>query len=92
MPIYRLTPTNLSDPNWRASTYRDVIVVRAKSEDQARSLAAGAFDTTLVPSSPHRSVATPLWRLPHAVRVEVIEDLRYRTEGPNGILEPWGYG
>ncbi len=92
MPVYRLTPTDPSDPNWRASTHRDAVVARAGSEEQARSLAAEAFDTTLAASSPRGKVATPLWRHPRAVRAEVIRDERYRPDGPAGILEPWGCG
>jgi hypothetical protein len=91
MLLYRLTPTNLNDPNWRTSTHRDVAVVRASSEEQARSLVSTAFDTTLAPSSPGGKIATPLWQHPHAVRVEVVQDQRYRAEGRVGILEPWGY-
>jgi hypothetical protein len=91
MLLYRLTPTNLNDPNWRTSTHRDVAVVRASSEEQARSLVSKAFDTTLAPSSPGGKIATPLWQHPHAVRAEVVQDQRYRSEGRVGILEPWGY-
>ena len=92
MPVYRLVPINPNDPNWRASTHRDVAVVRAGSEEQARSLAAEAFDTTLAQSRPGGKTATPLWRRSHAVRAEVVQDPRYRSEGPPGILEPWGGG
>lgn len=92
MQVYRLSPINPNDPNWRASTHRDVAVVRASSEEQARSLAAEAFDTTLARSWPGGKIATPLWRHSHAVRAEVVQDPRYRPEGPAGILEPWGYG
>jgi hypothetical protein len=91
MLLYRLTPTNLNDSNWRTSTHRDVAVVRASSEEQARSLVSKAFDTTLAASSPGGKIATPLWQHPHAVRAEVVQDQRYRSEGRVGILEPWGY-
>jgi hypothetical protein len=73
-------------------------IVRSASRERtaaqaraARSLASVAFDTTLAPSSPGGKIATPLWRHPHAVRAEVIQDRRYGSEGPAGILEPWGY-
>jgi hypothetical protein len=91
MPVYRLTPVNPNDPNWRTSIHRAVAVIRAGSEEQARSLASNAFDTTLAPSSPGGKIATPLWQQSYAVRVEVIQDQRYGSEGPAGILEPWGY-
>ena len=91
MPVYRLTPINSNDPNWRASLHRAGAVVRASSEEQARSLASKAFGTTLAPSSPGGKIATPPWPHPHAVRAEVVQDQRYRSEGPASILEPWGY-
>ncbi len=91
MPVYRLTPINPNDPNWRTSTHRDVVVVRASSEEQARSLASKAFDTMLAQSSPGGTIGTPLWHHSHAVRAEVVQDRSYQSEGPAGILEPWGY-
>ena len=91
MPVYRLTPIDPNDANWRTSLHRAVAVVRASSEERARSLAAKAFDTTLAPSAPGGKIAAPLWRHASAVRAEVIEDQRYGSEGPAGILEPWGY-
>jgi hypothetical protein len=55
-------------------------------------LASKAFDTTLAPSSPGGKIATPLWHHSYAVRAEEIQDQRYGSDGPAGILEPWGYG
>ena len=91
MPLYRLTPIDPNDPNWRTSIHREVAVIRAGSEERARSLASEAFDTTLAQSFPGRKIATPLWHRSDAVRAEVIQDRRYGSEGPAGILEPWGY-
>jgi hypothetical protein len=91
MQVYRLSPINPHDPNWRASTHRGVAFARANSEEQARSLASQAFDTTLASSRPGEKIATPLWGHPYAVRAEVVQDQRYPSEGPVGILEPWGY-
>ena len=65
--------------------------MRASSEEQARSLASKAFGTTLAPSSPGGKIATPPLPHSHAVRTEVVQDQRYRSDGPARILEPWGY-
>jgi hypothetical protein len=92
MPVHRLVPIDPKDPDWRASTHRDVAVVRADSEEQAGSLVAEAFDATPAKPWPGAKMATPLWRHSYAVRAEVIQDQRYWSEGPAGILEPWGYG
>jgi hypothetical protein len=91
MDIYCLSPINPMDPDWRASTHREAVMVRAGSEQQARSLANDAFATTLARPSPGARMATPLWGHPYAVRVEIVQDQRYRSGGPAGILEPWGY-
>jgi hypothetical protein len=89
--IYRLTPINPRDPNWRGSVHRNAAVVRAGSEDLARSLAAKAFNSTLIPSAPGRVIPSALWQRSDAVRAEIIEDRRYRPDGTVGILEPWGF-
>ena len=90
--IYRLTPIDLRNPNWRGSVHRDVAVVRAGSEDLARALAARAFDCTLLPSAPGKVAPITLWQRPDTVRAEVVEDHRYRAVGAVGVLEPWGFG
>jgi hypothetical protein len=89
--IYRLTPIDTRNPNWRGSVHRDVAVVRAGSEDLARALAAGAFNSALLPSTPGRAVPITLWERPDAVRAEIVDDDRYRPAGAIGILEPWGF-
>jgi hypothetical protein len=89
--LYRLTPINRLDPNWQTSVYRGEAVIRADSEDLARSLASKAFGTTLAPSSPGKTIATQLWQRTDAVQAELVQDQRYRSDGAAGILEPWGY-
>ena len=74
MPVWKLTPTDLSDPNWEASSHRGMAVVRAPDEAAARAAAAEAFD---VPT-----------RSPTLVKVERIGDARYEAEGPTEILDP----
>ena len=44
MPVWKLTPIDLDDPNWEASSHRSAAVVRAPDEDAARAAAAKAFD------------------------------------------------
>src|SRR4051812_104686 len=86
MPLYRLTPISPNDPNWQTSIHRQVAVIRADSEEQARSLASQAFNTTLAPSSPGRKMATPRWHRSDAVRAEIIQDPRYGSEGRPAFL------
>lgn len=86
MPVYRLVPTNPSDPEWQASTHRGEVVVRAGSEGRARSLAAAAFRRAVERREGELRLGS-LWRQPYAVRVEVLRDARYPAEGPEGVLD-----
>jgi hypothetical protein len=87
MPIWKLTPIDLSDPNWEASSHRGATVVRAPSEAAARKVAAAAFD---VPTHfPARGGAKfPPWHSPSLVKAEEIEDPRYEEKGPSEVLDP----
>ena len=40
MPIWRLTPINLHNPEWQASMYKGEVFVRAADEARARQTAA----------------------------------------------------
>ena len=85
--VYRLTPADPSDPEWRASAHRGAVVIRAGDEDEARDLAAAAFTRTVRRHEGDVRLGS-LWRQPYAVRVEALEDPRYPAEGPEGVLEP----
>ncbi len=87
MTIWKLTPIDLLDPNWNASSHRGPVVVRARDEKDARSLAAKAFDVaTRFP--PQAGVETPPWTRASCVKAERIKDERYPVRGPAEVLEP----
>lgn len=44
MPIWKLTPLDLSGLSWEASSHRGIALVRAQDETNARTTAAKAFD------------------------------------------------
>ena len=83
--VYRLVPTDPSDPEWRASAHRGAAVVRARGEDEARALAAAAFRRAVARHEGEVRLASP-WRQPYAVRVEVVEDPSYPADGREGVL------
>jgi hypothetical protein len=87
MPVWRLTPTNLADPNWEASSHRAAAVVRAANEAAAREVAAAAFD---VPTrfAPRSGAKFPPWSSPALVKAACIDDARYESEGPAEVLDP----
>lgn len=87
MRVWKLTPVDLSDPNWEASSHRGPAVVRAASEAAARAAAAASFD---VPTHfpPRGGAKFPPWLSPSLVRAEEIEDPRYEAKGPTEVLDP----
>ena len=87
MPVWKLTPVDLLDPNWEASSHRGAAVVRAPDEGAAREAAAHAFDvSTRFP--PRGGAKFPPWRSPAMVRAAPIVDARYEADGPIEILIP----
>lgn len=87
MPIWRLTPLDLSDPSWEASSHRSLAIVRARDEADARATAAKAFDqkTRFQPGKGPRFAP---WKRASLVRVECIDDPRYDADGPTVVLNP----
>ena len=43
MAIWKLEPTEVSSPDWEASTYMKKVFVRAESEKKARDIVCGSF-------------------------------------------------
>ena len=87
MPIWRLTPTDLTSPLWAASNYVGVAVIRADTEREARQAAMQGFGKE-IPGIPWH--AHP-WRQLALVVCEELVDSGYPETGPTEILEPAGY-
>lgn len=87
MALWKLTPIDLLDPNWEASSHRGMAIVRAPGEAAARAAAAQAFDvpTRFPPGTP---VRVPPWTRDTLVKAEAVEDDRYDARGPTQVLEP----
>jgi hypothetical protein len=87
MVIWKLTPVDLDDPNWEASSHRGPVLVRAVNEQKARALAADAFD---VKSGfrPGKGVRFPPWTRPALVSAVRAHDTRFDEDGPSEVLEP----
>jgi hypothetical protein len=87
MPVWRLVPIDLTDPAWEGSSRRGLAVVRAKTEERARSVAEEAFGVkTRFP--PRGGLHVPSWTHSTLVRAEIIDDARYSPEGAETVLEP----
>ena len=87
MPIWKLTPLDLSDPNWQARCHQGIAVVRARDEADARATAAKAFDAKMR-FRPGKGQRFPPWKRARLVRVERIDDKRYEAQRPAAVLEP----
>jgi hypothetical protein len=87
MAIWKLTPIDLEDPNWEASSHRGLVVVRAPSEASAREAAEGAF---AVPTRfpPGKGMRVPPWTRSELVRAEIVDHPIYSADGPTEVLEP----
>lgn len=87
MPIWRLLPVDLADPNWEASSHRGAALVRAPSEETAREAAQKALGLKIgYPIG--RGITAPPWKRSQLVRAELTHDDRYDPEGPTEVLEP----
>jgi hypothetical protein len=88
MPIWKLTPIDLDDPNWESSSHRGLVVVRAPNEGSAREVAEKAFGVpTRFP--PGKGMRVPPWMRSELVRAEIIDSPIYPAEGPTEVLEPF---
>ncbi len=87
MAVWKLTPLDLLDPNWEASSHRGPAIVRAPDEAAARAVAAEAFDVaTRFP--PGTGVRVPPGTRASLVKAEQITDRRYDPDGPVQVLDP----
>jgi hypothetical protein len=87
MPLWKLTPLDLLDPGWEASSHQSVTIVSARDEEEACATAAKAFDVK-TRFSPGKGRHFPPWSRAALVKVERIEDTRYEGAGPAAVLEP----
>lgn len=86
MAIWQLSPVDLSDPSWEASSHRGAAVVRAPDEKTARDVAQSAFGVQTRFRRHPRLV--PPWTRAELVHASHIEDQRYDPDGPSGVLVP----
>jgi hypothetical protein len=87
MAIWRLSPRDLSDPNWEASSHRAVAIVRAPDERTARDVAEAAFGVK-TRFKPGGGILAPPWKRSELVIAERITDERFEVDGPSVVLSP----
>ncbi len=87
MPIWKLTPTDKKSDHWKQSYYKDYVIVRASSENEARAITKAAFCENVkrvtggdIPEDP--------WGQPDLVACELLEKSEYPEDGQAEILYP----
>lgn len=90
MPIWKLTPRDLAHPSWQASTHKDVAIVRASSERDAREIAVAAF-WIAVEGVPVAGKIYPPWRHEDLVDCEQVLDSEFSEDGDAAVLVPEHY-
>lgn len=90
MAIWHLTPVDLDDPSWEASSHRGAAIIRADSEDLAREVAQQAFGVKTGFRAQRRIIEAP-WKRAELVRAEHVSDARFEEEGPALVLSPSGF-
>jgi len=87
MAIWALTPVDLTDPNWEASSHRGRVLVRAPNRQKARAIAARAFGVK-TGFRPRQGPRFPPWNRAALVTVERVYDSRFEERGATEVLDP----
>lgn len=89
MPIYELTPIDLGDPDWKASTHHAPCVVRADNERYARLAATLAFIIATKREPGADTVVNP-WNQEDKVEAHLVAEHAFSEDGPQVVLAPAG--
>ncbi len=88
--IWKLTPTDVPSDHWECSTYKGEVIVRAASEDAARTAADLAFHKA-TPKSLGRDTPLSPWEQMNLVSCNRLDDSDYEGWGPAEVLFPEDY-
>ena len=87
MPLWKLEPINLANSNWRSSTYKSEVIVRAENLSKAKDLAAKAYGTVPHAQPGETTIINP-WDtgLVRTIQVQATDD--YAEDGDQEIVYP----
>jgi len=88
MQIWKLTPLDLADPSWEASTHKADVVVRAPSEQAARGAAKLALRTMVARPPIGAEIPVCPWTYEAKVSAEVLTESDWPADGEVEILDP----
>lgn len=91
MPVWRISPKDVdeSDPDWRTTTVRKPVVIRADNLEGAFKVGKLAFGIA-TPRVPGETVPQSVWSQPHRFDVKELQDHPEQV-GPGAVLEPPGH-
>ena len=87
MPLWKLTPTDLTDRNWETSSHKGDVIVRAQSEKRAREIVANAYEGK-GDSLPGGEPLYSPWKNIHLVTCVRFETTELPLHGAELILVP----
>ncbi len=88
--IYEIYDVDPNHPDWRMSTFRGTVIIRAKDEDEAYSIATQEFITAAeVPEGIATPTATNPWSpKSSATKYKEVLDGDWNREGESEVLMP----
>ena len=90
MAIWRLEPIDLGNHNWRASSHKGDVIIRADGEQRARDLATFVFGQAAKKQGIQETPVVP-WDYEQHVSCTELEESHFDADGPDSILDPPGH-
>ena len=86
MHIWKLSPIDLQDEEWKRSIHKGDVIIRAQNEEEARDVAMSHFDQFA--GNTTQTLLCP-WPNPALVQcVQLEADGSWETDGPPAVLDP----
>jgi len=91
MKIWELSPLDLDFAGWCCSRHKGDAIVRAEDEEEARNIANQRFLILAEKVSSCQETPRSPWEDSSVVKCIELDNSKYSTDGPAGLLEPEGF-
>ena len=91
MKIWKLSPLGLDFAGWCCSCHKGDAIVRAEDEEEARNIANQRFLILAEKVSSCQETPHSPWKDSSVVKCIELDNSKYSTDGPAGLLEPEGF-
>jgi hypothetical protein len=88
MKIWKLSPLDLDFAGWCCSCHKGDAIVRAEDKEEARNIANQRFLILAEKVSSCQETPRSPWRDSSVVKCIELDNSKYSTDGPAGLLEP----